>query len=422
MTIQHKKGSRSKTHRWQAVLETATEEMDLIAPPRLLEIRFLFDPSEVEGWDQEPARPALKDTSCYMPLYIEGHLSSKPTGVSAVFIDPRDRGLRARGDVQPAHSPEDTMRETPTISGLPCSRFLDNHIAKRMPELHQHSRPKVDDIGVCSRREASERYADFGEFSQVAHLDRQVASERPHAPLEHANFQLSRQSIRKRLHQRWTEKCALAGQSLRTTSAGKNANEKATAEGGRRFKKSLFAKCVQDQVEEMAAKLRETLLHPLQEIQSLHVVQEGLQYELLHDQYTTRDLIDTWNDRASSTKALVLGNGPFLDGQLDALSSLMGIGRRTTAALETRLNRLAAKDVSDVKERVVVRKRRSGRPEALMYLHKAKEDLQFVRDLSQTVLVGFSKVEQELGRMAIEALDLYVATRGCVLFFQRDGE
>ena len=164
--------------------------------------------------------------------------------------------------------------------------------------------------------------------------------------------------------------------------------------------------------------MHQSIRRPIEEIDALNILHEATQMELLRDQYTLSDLVATLMERQDGMARLVSGNDAYLDGQVDVLGSLNSIGLRTSAALETRLNRLAAKDVSDPEERVRVRERRLQQPEALVYLAKASEDVQFIRDFSQTILAGFDNIEHEIRKMAAEASDLLIAIKGCALHLE----
>ncbi len=177
----------------------------------------------------------------------------------------------------------------------------------------------------------------------------------------------------------------------------------------RRLTREAMQSCLRAQLQDIRSFLLSTLIGPIQEIESLHLFHSAQQHLLLHSPHPSLlpDLLHSAHTQqtlfAQRTTTYAI---PLLDNKLQALSSLLDMAQRACSALETRVNRLSAKDVPSGQDRESTMRWRLEQPEALVYLDKAAHDLAFVRENVSVVLRGLESVERELKQIGNGWLDV----------------
>ncbi|KAI9816637.1 MAG: hypothetical protein M1832_005022 [Thelocarpon impressellum] len=307
----------------------------------------------------------------------------------------------------------------------PLAKIIDDLTAVSKFLTHRAVNRNAQDSGIRQARTRSRLFLTFLKQLRELALSNNAAQKIAHARNKFSDPINLKQWIREEMQERWEAKhgsptfAALRTQlKIRADSAkaaGNEREQRAVAREKRHLMKTIFTECVQEELREIWDDLQGELLYPLRDLGVLHSLRNGQNFILMRDRCTTLELVEELDRSSGQTQDLVGKDSHFLKSQLDALLSLMAIGLRTAAALETRLNRLSAKDVRDRDEREAVKQRRLSQPEALLYLSKASEDLQFIRDYSQTVVAGFGNVESEMGRLADAAIDTLAAGERCAI-------
>ncbi|KAI9849873.1 MAG: hypothetical protein M1837_000087 [Sclerophora amabilis] len=233
--------------------------------------------------------------------------------------------------------------------------------------------------------------------------------------------------IRESLQDKWKQKykATLATRSVllkkRASEAellGDEDERKSIACRKRRLTRTFFDDCVTEELRDISNALKEELRKPIEEVENLYTLYESQQYLLCREQFTISELVDSLIHLHVDLSNSVEENLGFVNDQADALDGLMHIGRRTASTLETRINRLSAKDVQDLQDREKEKQDRLRQPEALLYLSKACEDLQSIREYSQALVTGLKHIYQDLEDLAGQTLDLEIAAKGCLVFLE----
>ena len=159
--------------------------------------------------------------------------------------------------------------------------------------------------------------------------------------------------------------------------------------------------CMRSQVAEVESGLLGTLLEPLRELEELHLFKAAQRYMLLRSFLTTHEVLssvlaqhDEMVGKSCSTEI------PLVVTKLSALSGVLELSLNACSQLETRVNRLSAKDVPAGDERDAVSQGRLAQPDALTYLDRATQDVQLIRDNVRAVLAGIADVETDLNGIA----------------------
>ena len=221
--------------------------------------------------------------------------------------------------------------------------------------------------------------------------------------------------IRESVKDKWQQKYKLAKISGDVFTGGDKEKE-ANGQEERVSKKRTLDECFREQIKEFQQGLQETLARPLQELEELDILYAAQQHLLLRDKCTITELVSSFDAQQTHLSRIIDAQLTLLDNQSQALSGLMDFSLRTGHALETRINRLSAKDVKhDDDERQRVKEWRLAQPEALMYLLKAQQDLQLLRDQAKSVVVGCEGIERDLNRLAGAVVDNYAMENVCWL-------
>ncbi len=183
-----------------------------------------------------------------------------------------------------------------------------------------------------------------------------------------------------------------------------------------KYTKLAISTCAQEQLGDVQRSLDATLVEPFRELKELQVLFDAQQYLLLREHFTFSELLTSFIKRQEIAHRRLTAELPLLEFKLQALSGLLDVAARACSSLETRINRLSAKDVPAGEERNQVRERRLGQPEALVYLSRAAQDIQIIRDHAQAVRSGMDHVEVEVAGLAERSLELYVTCKGCFYF------
>ena len=402
---------------------------------------FRFDCEDIS----EEASPGHATSAETEPGAIRIYLVRDPGTWSAeietVYVFPTglDTTLLARLHIQPSVEHKDVseglrrldeLNKTKRVQFMKpdsaLQRLIDDAVAMVRLLVHREYKFGINDSGLAGCRKLSEsQLIHVNLLQHIAHGESPRDLGRPSDQIFSQSY-ITKLWIKEKLQERWQKNHAIAARSPQALRL-KARTQKAEAEGDaakttviarekRKWTRDLFNECVQEELLELQDALRKEVDVPLCELEALHELRDGQQYIMLHDRYTALELVDSAEQRHQRVRRRLQDEGTFIDGQLEALDSLLQVGLRATAALDTRLNRLSAKDVRDPVEREAVKERRLGQPEALIYLSKASEELQFIRDYSKTVVAGFEHVEREMSNMAKDVGDWYVANKDALVY------
>ncbi len=225
---------------------------------------------------------------------------------------------------------------------------------------------------------------------------------------------LSKAWIRARLQEKWQREfkpalskqlSVLSAEHLRnvtsdlpsTTCA---ASEKQLSRQRRLLTREAKSACKQSQLHETSSALHSTLLTPLHDLEALYDFQAAQTLLLLQPHLTLPELLHPLTTTQQSLSKTALLELPLLESKVSALTSLLEIVQRTCAALETRINRLSAKDVPAGPDRERTKCDRLVKPEALTYVVRVGMDVAFVRESAGVVLRGLEDVERDLAGFA----------------------
>ncbi|KAI9791410.1 MAG: hypothetical protein M1816_003978 [Peltula sp. TS41687] len=303
----------------------------------------------------------------------------------------------------------------------PLTKLIDNLTAasKFLSARQQVSFEEVESVGVDSNSSCRidmeptrlmQQLASYNEqFTHVTDLPRVLA-----------NPVMTDLWVRERIQAKWHEKSTTA----RPVNQGTSNDAPPSHRSKRHLSRKLFDVCAAEVLTEVTQGLNASVVQPrqeLSELQTLHDIHRHLLQQQQQQQQgesgggTLVELISATEVQRTKLARLVSSEAPLIDSQAQALQGLMGMARRTSCALETRINRLSAKDVRDHEERRRVCESRLARPEALGYLSKAWQDLQLLRDQTRAVIAGLDRVDSELDGLGRRAAGLAEAQRACLL-------
>lgn len=351
-----------------------------------------------------------------------------PTGIDTSLVEDIRRGnteASVEGEPLPERetvsNPDENERGDSATQQQqqPLERHMDDLIAVEKLLFHRRIKRDVDDSGIVRREGCLSKHLRTYRalLREIAHHN--LTHPSPHIRIGTAAPILSNPVVtalwvRERMQAKWKmhrRQHAAVRAFLKARERAAEVRDDDTtasttaaiAKEKRNITRRLFEECVIEELVEVEGVLAGELAHGVAELKELFALKNALRLELYGKETSLTDVIDQTSPSFGHTTS----SFPFLDTQLSALSSLISIGFHTTTALETRLNRLSAKDVRDPVERSRISERRLAQPEAMMYLNKAAEDLQFVRDWSRTVIAGFQGVEGELSELARDAGQLF---------------
>lgn len=225
---------------------------------------------------------------------------------------------------------------------------------------------------------------------------------------------LSKAWIRARLQDKWqhdfkpalsTQLSVLSAEHLRNVtsdlpSTTRVASEKQLSRQRRLLTRDTKNACKLSQLHETISTLHSTLLNPLRDLEVLYDFQAAQTLLLLQPHLTLPELLHPLTTNQQNLSKTALLELPLLESKVAAITSLLEIVQRTCAALETRINRLSAKDVPAGPERERTKCDRLAKPEALTYVVRAGMDVAFVGESVGVVLRGLEDVERDLAGFA----------------------
>lgn len=386
---------------------------------------YLVKDSPAATGDQAMLLPARFNSG----VTSEGSSSAKNKGPhqnDEDYMQPRKLSRRHHGN--------DT---TQACSESALQRTIDDLIATNILISRQVQREAEGDEPTSKTREvASKDITPLIEQLQRIETHNRAVSSRRSQPGTLPASALNKAWIRERLQKRWqgefkpalcTQLATLGAEHLRTVTnepqpkpaATITATEKQLSRQRRLLTRAAKTACKQAQLHEITIELNSTLRAPLRDLERLHDFRSAQTHLLLAPHVTLPELLQpltTQSDAFANTTALV--EISLLDSKLAALASLVEMAQRTSSALETRINRLSAKDVPAGPERERTQARRLATPEALLYIARAGMDVAFIRESVRTVLRGMEHVEGDLSSLARKGVKVWAGWSGVESFME----
>ncbi|KAI9808138.1 MAG: hypothetical protein M1825_004595 [Sarcosagium campestre] len=358
-----------------------------------------------------------------IPIYLVEDSPGSPNKVEMVFMV-LDESEKKRLELCPweKFSPH-TMGEGESWKSLTAGKSLT--------PVEQPLEALVDDLQAFStfiRNKRREDTATFGlrgnphhfkmyiqKLQEVSAHNISVQANQSSADSAPTSASMAPEAVKARMQTEWNKKYSngvlkLTQQKQQTSSSSSspplptdNADAPPTPLSSQEkylLAEQTLAECARDEVRSVEQLNAASLAFPLSKLEELYVVFKSQMLLLHEDEATLKALIVIASDQR---ERLANTSGPSLDAladQLDALVDLHKFGNHAVRALQTRLNRLAAKDVRDRIERARVREDRLARPEALLYLWKAWGNIEFIRDWAGTVRRGVESAARELEGLA----------------------
>ncbi|KAI9850834.1 MAG: hypothetical protein M1838_004987 [Thelocarpon superellum] len=398
------------------------------------ELAFVFGHREMSGWGspREERRDFMFPD--HIAIYLDRDLQTATSDQRTVFVTPTGMDTSPLQHIhqilahhEPDHEKDNSLVEDRRDANgkveqrvdvrVPSAEFRDDRLAARKLLDHRRLRRQVHDGG-------GQEGGNILGWPERLVMKWELGIEEHSGPLPSHSEVMDESALRESLQHRWRrkrqvglaqERAQLKARLQQSEATGNAAERDATRLELRHLTRKRFDECIRDELRDVRDLLRADMRAPMDELEELHHLRDAMQYELLREHYGLDEVVDDVDRRHSDATRLVTADEACVGGQVDALASLLDMGLRTGAALDTRLNRLAAKDVSDPAERERVKAWRLGQPDALLYLSKASEDLQFLRDFSQTVVAGMANIEHQMSLLASHTLGLYIANQGCRL-------